>query len=283
MDNFVAPNYRRRKYMQILMFSLAALSALVGGIAVLFIILGYVIYRGIGGINLHFFTHLPTPVGVEGGGMKHALIGSFYLVGLASLLAVPLGVFAAVYLSEYGRGKLAVVVRFMSETMTGIPSIVMGMFAYTIIVLPMKSFSTLAGSLALALLMLPIIIKSTEEMLRLVPQTLREASLALGIPRWKTTTRIVLRGARPGIVTAVLLALARVGGEAAPLLFTALGNNYLNLRLTQPMASLPVQLYVYAISPYADWHQKAWAAALVLLTIVLFVNITAKIYVRKKL
>jgi phosphate transport system permease protein len=273
--------YIRRRLTEKLMFFFSVVSALIG-IAVLFLILGYVIYKGAGGINLDFFTKLPTPAGVPGGGMVNALIGSFYLVSLASLFSIPIGILIGVYLSEFGRGSLASAVRFISETLTGVPAIVMGIFAYSVVVMPLGRFSALAGAFALSLLMLPIITKSTEEILKMVPETLREASLALGIPRWKTILKVVLSTAKSGIITGIMLAIARVGGEAAPLLFTALGNSYMNWRLDQPIASLPVQLYVYAISPYEDWHQKAWAAALVLMGIVLITNIVARIYARKK-
>lgn len=275
------PRYKVRKLTQNIMFSLSVLSAFIGT-AVLFLILGYVIYKGGRGINLDFFTKLPTPVGIPGGGMANALIGSFYLVGLASLFSIPIGILIGVYLSEFGRSPFASAVRFISESLTGVPSIVMGIFVYSVVVIPMGRFSALAGAFALSLLMLPIIVKSTEELLKMVPNDLREASLALGIPRWKTIIRIVLSTARLGIITGIMLAIARVGGEAAPLLFTALGNTYMSLRPDQPIASLPVQLYVYAISPYEDWHQKAWAAALVLMGIVLITNIIARIYARKK-
>ena len=272
--------YFRRKLTQKIAFTLSVLSA-AAGMAVLFLILGYVIKKGAAGLNLDFFIKTATPVGVPGGGMAPALVGSFYMVGLASLFAIPLGILAAVYLSEYGKGPFASLVRFMSETLSGMPSIVMGIFAYTVLVVPLKSFSALAGAFALALLMLPILIKSAEDLLRLVPRQLREASLALGVPKWKTIVRVVLKTALPGIVTAVMLSIARVAGEAAPLLFTALGNSYMNLHLNQPIASLPVQLYLYAVSPYEDWHQKAWTAALVLILLVLLANLIGKLYARK--
>ncbi len=273
--------YTRRKLTQKVMFFLSVVSAFIG-IAMLFLILGYIIYKGGHGINLDFFTKLPTPVGVPGGGMVNALIGSTYLIGLASLLSIPVGILIGVYLSEFGRGAFASAVRFVSETLTGVPAIVMGIFAYSIVVIPMGRFSALAGAFALSLLMLPIIVKSTEELLKMVPNDLREASLALGIPRWKTILKVVLSTAKSGVITGIMLAIARVGGEAAPLLFTAFGNSFMNWRPDQPIASLPVQIYVYASSPYEDWHQKAWAAALVLMGIVLITNIIARVYARKK-
>ena len=273
--------YKRRKLTQKIMFLFSTLSA-VAGIIILFLILGYIVYQGAGGINLDFFTKLPTPVGVSGGGMSNALIGSFYLISLASIISIPGGILTGIYLSEYGRGLFASSVRFMSETLTGVPAIIIGIFAYSVIVVPMKRFSAIAGAFALSILMLPIITKSTEEILRMVPESLREASLALGIARWKTILKVVLSTAKSGIITGIMLAIARIGGEAAPLLFTAFGNSYMNLRPDQPIASLPVQLYVYAISPYEDWHKKAWAAALVLIVIVLITNIMARIYARSK-
>ena len=272
--------YTKRKLTQKVMFFLSVMSAFIG-IAVLFLILGYIIYKGVGGINLDFFTELPTPVGISGGGMANALIGSFYLIGFASLFSIPAGILIGVYLSEFGRGPFASAVRFTSETLTGVPAIVMGIFVYSIVVIPMGRFSAIAGAFALSLIMLPIIVRSTEELLKMVPESLREASLALGIRRWKTIIRIVLGTAKPGIVTAVMLAIARVGGEAAPLLFTAFGNSYMNWRPDGPIASLPVQLYVYAISPYEDWHQKAWAAALVLMGVILITNIIARVYAKR--
>src|SRR3989338_8915222 len=273
--------YKRRKMIQKVMFFFSVASAFIG-IAFLFLILGYVIYKGAGGINIDFFTKLPTPVGVPGGGMANALIGSFYLVGLASLFSIPVGILTGVYLSEFGRGLFASAVRFMAETLTGVPSIIIGIFAYSVVVISMGRFSAFAGAFALSILMLPIITKSTEEILRMVPESLREASLALGIPRWKTILKVVLSTAKSGIITGIMLAIARVGGEAAPLLFTAFGNSYMNWRPDQPMESLPVQLYVYAVSPYEDWHTKAWAAALVLIGIVLMTNIIARIYAGSK-
>jgi len=273
--------YKRRKIIQKIMFFFSVASAFTG-IAFLFLILGYVIYKGASGINIDFFTKLPTPVGIPGGGMANALIGSFYLVGLASIFSIPVGILTGIYLSEFGRGLFASAVRFMAETLTGVPSIIIGIFAYSVVVISMGRFSALAGAFALSLLMLPIVAKSTEEILKMVPENLREASLALGIPRWKTILKVVLSTAKSGIITGIMLGIARVGGEAAPLLFTAFGNSYMNWRPDQPMASLPVQLYVYAVSPYEDWHTKAWAAALVLIGIVLITNIIARIYAGNK-
>ncbi|MBI5191651.1 MAG: phosphate ABC transporter permease PstA [Nitrospirae bacterium] len=251
-------------------------------VALLFWIIGYVFIKGIHGINLDFFTELPTPVGVEGGGLANAIVGSIIVVGMAALMAVPVGVAAAVYLSEYGRGLFASSVRFVADVLAGVPAIVAGIVAYALVVSRMGRFSAFSGSVALAILMLPIIIRSSEEIFKTVPNTLREASLALGIPRWRTVIKVVLRTASGGLVTGIMLAVARVGGEAAPLLFTAFSNSFWSLRPDQPMATLPVQLFNYAISPYDDWHEKAWAAALVLIFMVLMLNIAAKMYAHRR-
>jgi phosphate transport system permease protein len=264
------------------MMSLSLIAAL-ATVGVLFWILGYVFMKGAAGINFAFFTELPTPVGVEGGGLANAIVGSIIVVGMASLMAVPLGVATGIYLAEYGRGAFASAVRFISDVLAGIPAIVAGIVAYALVVAPMGHFSAFSGSVALAILMLPIIIRSSEDIFMTVPNTLREASLALGVPRWKTALKVVVRTASPGLVTGIMLAVARVGGEAAPLLFTAFSNSFWNLRPDQPIATLPVQLFNYAISPYEEWHQKAWAAALVLISMVLMLNVASKLYAMKKM
>jgi phosphate transport system permease protein len=246
-------------------------------------LLWLVISRGAGGLSLEFFTGRPAPVGEAGGGVGNAIAGTFYMVGLASLVALPAGVGAGVFLAERGDGRWGSAVRFTTEVLAGVPSIVVGIVAYGLLVLPMKRFSALAGALALALLMVPPLARATEEFVRLVPGTLREASLALGIPAWKTGLRVVLRTALPGILTATLLAVARAAGETAPLLFTALNNQYWNTRPDQPTASLTVQIFNYAISPYEDWHQKAWTAALVLLLLVGGLNLAARALTRGRL
>ncbi len=243
-------------------------------------LLWLVISHGIPGLTLSFFTALPTPVGEPGGGVGNAIVGTAVMVGLACLLGIPVGIGAGVFLAEKGDGRLGNVVRFTTEVFSGVPSIVIGIVAYGLVVLPMRRFSALAGALALALLMIPTLARSTEELVRLVPATLREASLALGIPQWKTSLRIILRTAAGGILTAVLLAVARAAGETAPLLFTALNNQYWNLRPDQPTASLTVQIFNYAISPYPDWQQKAWSAALVLLLLVGLLNVAARVAMR---
>jgi phosphate transport system permease protein len=239
-------------------------------------VLWLVISHGIGGLSWSFFTALPTPVGEVGGGVGNAILGTVEIVGMACCLGIPLGIGAGVFLAERGDGTAGSVVRFVSEILSGVPSIVLGIVAYGLVVIPMRRFSALAGAVALAVLMVPTLARSTEEMVRLVPQSLREASLALGVPAWKTSIWIVLRTALGGIATAVLLAVARASGETAPLLFTSLNNQYWNFRPDQPTSSLTVQIFNYAISPYEDWHAKAWSAALVLLVLVGGLNIVAR-------
>ncbi len=239
-------------------------------------LLWLVVSKGAPGLTATFFTSLPTPVGEPGGGIGNAILGTGMLVGLACLIGLPVGIGAGVFLAEHGDGLFGRAVRFTAEIFSGIPSIVIGIVAYAVVVIPMRRFSALAGALALALLMVPTLARTTEELVRLVPSTLREASLALGIAHWKTSLHIVLRTAAGGIVTAALLAIARAAGETAPLLFTSLNNQYWNLRPDQPTASLTVQIFNYAISPYEDWHQKAWSAALVLLLLVGALNLGAR-------
>ena len=239
-------------------------------------LLWLVVSKGAGGLTPSFFTSLPTPVGEPGGGVGNSILGTLMLVGLACLLGLPLGIGAGVFLAEKGDGPFGRAVRFTAEVFSGVPSIVVGIVAYGIVVLSMHRFSMMAGALALALLMVPTLARTTEELVWLVPPTLREASLALGIPQWKTSLRVMLRTAAGGILTAALLAIARAAGETAPLLFTSLNNQYWNTRPDQPTASLTVQIFNYAISPYEDWHQKAWSAALVLLLLVGGLNLAAR-------
>ena len=246
-------------------------------------LLWLVVSKGAAGLSWAFFTHLPTPVGEPGGGIGNALAGTLYMVGLACLLGLPLGVGAGVFLAERGDGRFGSLVRFTAEVLSGVPSIVIGIVAYGLVVVPMRRFSALAGGVALGLLMVPMLARTTEELVRLVPGTLREASLALGVPQWKTSLRVVLRTALGGIVTAVLLSVARAAGETAPMLFTALNNQYWNFAPDQPTASLTVQIYNYAISPYDDWHQKAWTAALVLLLLVGSLNLVARYLTRSRM
>jgi phosphate transport system permease protein len=245
-------------------------------------VLYYTTIRGIGGVSLDFFTALPKPVGETGGGMANAILGTLKLVAVACAFGVPIGVLAGVYLSEFAQSRFATAVRFSADVMAGIPSITIGMVVYTVVVKPMGHFSAVAGSVALAIIMLPTITRTTEELLRLVPGMLREAALGLGVPKWRATLRVVLRTAAPGIVTGMMLAVARIGGETAPLLFTAFNNRFWGQGLDQPVASLPVQIYTYAVSPYEDWHRQAWAAALVLVTLTLLLNVTAKFLVRQR-
>jgi len=234
----------------------------------LFAIFTYLVYRGVGSINWAFLTQTPKPVGEAGGGMANAVVGSAFILALASILGVPLGVGAGIYLAEYGRGRLGDAIRFTADVLNGVPSIVIGIVAYAIVVLAQGHFSALAGGLALAIMMVPTISRTTEEMLLLVPQALREAALGLGIPRWRTTLSITLRTATSGVITGIMLAFARVAGETAPLLFTALGNQFWNLKVNQPTAALPLQIYTYALSPYDDWHRQAWAGAFVLIVLI---------------
>ena len=267
---------RWRKFVSGLMLTMTGVCALVA-VSVLFFILGYLVYHGGTSINWEFFTKLPTPVGESGGGMANAILGSAKLLFLASVFGVPIGFFGGVYLSEFSGHKVAFVVRYAADLLNGVPSIVIGIFAYALVVLPFKHFSTLAGAFALGLMMIPITLRSTEEFLLGVPRALREGSMALGASKWTTIARVVVPAAYRGIMTAILLALARVAGETAPLLFTAFGNRYWSPGLNQPTASLPVVIYNYAISPYDDWHRQAWAAGLVLLALILMVNIVARV------
>jgi phosphate transport system permease protein len=240
-----------------------------------------VVSKGWPGLSLEFFTALPTPVGEPGGGVGNAILGTLQMVAMACVLGLPMGIGAGVFLAEKGGGTFGRAVRFTAEVFSGVPSIVIGIVAYGVVVIPMRSFSALAGALALALLMVPVLARTTEELVRLVPQNLREASLALGIPQWKTSLRIMLRTAAGGILTAALLAVARAAGETAPLLFTALNNQGWNFRPDQPTASLTVQIFNYAASPYEDWKQKAWSAALVLLILVGVLNLAARFALRR--
>jgi phosphate transport system permease protein len=241
-------------------------------------ILAYVVQEGGRFLSLDFFAELPTPVGVPGGGVSNAIVGSAVLVGLACLFAIPPGILAALYAARHPNTPLGLALRFGTDVLSGVPSIVVGIFAYTVIVLPQRHFSALAGGVALAVIMLPIIVRSTEEMLKLVPVDLREASLALGAPEWKTTWQVVLPAAMDGVVTGVMLGVARVAGEAAPLMLTSFGNPFMSTDITDPIAALPHTIFVYAIAPYKDWHAKAWTTALVLIILVLGLNIGARAF-----
>ena len=236
----------------------------------LFLILGTVVVRGIGGLNWAFFTQIPKPIGEEGGGMANAIVGSIMLLALASVIGVPLGIGAGVFLAEYGRNKFGNMVRFTADVLNGVPSVVIGMTAWALVVVTQKHFSLFAGSVALGIMMIPTISRTTEEVLLLVPQSIREAALGLGIPKWRTILSVVLRTASAGIVTSIMLAFARIAGESAPLMFTAFGNEFWSLNPNQPIASMPLQIYKYAIMPYEQAHQQAWTAALVLISMIVF-------------
>ncbi len=245
-------------------------------------LLWLVISRGFAGLSWRFFTAVPAPVGETGGGVGNAIAGTLYVVGIACLIGVPFGVGAGVYLAERGDTRLGDAIRFIAEVLSGVPSIVVGIVAYGLVVIPMRRFSALAGGVALAVLMVPTLARSTEELVRLVPHALREASLALGVPQWRTSLRVVLRTALGGIMTAILLTVARASGETAPLLFTSLNNQYWNWRADQPTASLTVQIYNYAVSPYAEWHDKAWSSALILLLLVGSLALAGRLLSRRR-
>jgi phosphate transport system permease protein len=271
----------RRRTMDRVMTVLTAASVVIA-LAPLASVLTYVVIQGASALNWDFFTQLPKPVGETGGGMANAISGSLTLILLASCIGLPIGILGGLYLAELGSGSLGWWIRFTADVLNGVPSIVVGVFVYTLVVVPMKRFSAIAGGVALGIMMTPLVMRTTEELVRLVPTSLREASLALGIPWWITTIRVVLRTATVGILTGVMLAVARIGGETAPLLFTAFNNQFWQTRLDQPIASLTVQLYNYAIAPYDDWHRQAWAAALVLMSITLVLNIAARLIGRPR-
>jgi phosphate transport system permease protein len=240
-------------------------------------VLFYVVTQGIGALNLDFFRHMPAPVGETGGGMANAIVGTAMIVGLGAIFAIPVGVISGIYASEYAGTRFASMTRFAADTLNGVPSIVVGVFVYGIAVLPFKQFSALAGGLALGIMMIPLIMRTTEELLRLVPSNLREGALALGATRARAVFTVVLPAALPGIMTGILLALARIAGETAPLLFTSMNNPFWSTDVRQPMATLTVQIFAYAISPYKDWHRQAWAGALVLVMIVLLCSLAARV------
>jgi phosphate transport system permease protein len=266
---------RWRKFVSGFMLAMTGVCALVA-VSVLFFILGYLVYHGGTSISWNFFTKLPAPVGESGGGMANAILGSAKLLLIASLFGVPIGFFGAIYLAEFSAATTAFVVRYAADLLNGVPSIVIGIFAYGLVVLPFKHFSTLAGGCALGLMMIPITLRSTEEFLLGVPSALREAAMALGASKWKTIATVIVPAAYRGILTAVLLALARVAGETAPLIFTAFGNQSWSPGWSQPTASLPAMIFKYAIDPSEDWHRQAWAAGLVLLGLILIINIVAR-------
>jgi phosphate transport system permease protein len=264
-----------RKSLNVVMLSLTGVAAL-GVVSVLFLILGYLIWNGGASLSWNFFTQLPKPVGETGGGMANAIVGSLKLLLLAAVMGLPVGLLAGVYLAEFGGHTFSFIIRYTTDLLNGVPSIVIGIFAYSLVVLPVKHFSALAGGVALAMMVIPITVRSTEEFLRAVPGSLREGAMALGASKWKTIATVVLPAASGGILTGMLLALARVAGETAPLLFTAFSNRFWSEGWGQPIASLPVMIYTYAIAPYDDWHRQAWAAGLVLLGLVLLSNLGAR-------
>jgi phosphate transport system permease protein len=270
----------RRKVVSAVFTVFCAVSVLLALIPLGFILF-FVLKQGLLSLNLAFFTQIPRPVGEAGGGMGNALVGTLTLIGIASLLAVPVGILTGVFLSEFRKTALAFAVRFAADVLNGVPSIVVGIFAYSVAVLPFRRFSALAGGLALAVMMIPLIVRTTEELLALVPETLREGALALGATRARAVFGVILPAALPGILTGVLVALARIAGETAPLLFTSFNNRYWSTRIDQPIASLTVQVYTYAISPYDDWHRQAWAGATVLIGAVLLFSILARVATRR--
>jgi phosphate transport system permease protein len=273
--------FKWRKAKSTIMIALSVLCAVVA-IIPLFIILFYTISQGLSSINWAFFTQMPKPAGEAGGGMANALAGTGILILIGSAIGLPVGIFSGIYLSQNQSSFFAKTVRFLAEVLNGIPSIVIGVVAYIIVVLPMKHFSALAGGFALGILMMPLVTRTTEEMMNLIPNSVKEASLGLGIPRWKTTLFIILPAAFKGIFTGILLSIARAAGETAPLLFTALGNRFWSTDLGQPIASLTVFIYDYAKAPFDDWNRQAWAAALVLILLIMFINILFRVVTHKK-
>jgi phosphate transport system permease protein len=258
------------------------IGAVIVALILLFFILANLVLKGAGSLSLDFFTRTPAPAGESGGGVVHAIVGTLLIVGMGALIGLPIGIGAGVYCAEYPTSRLTWITRFVADVMNGTPSIVVGVFAWAWIVAQQKHFSALAGSVALALLMIPMVLRTTEEMIKLVPNSLREAALALGYPRWRTSLSVVIRTTLPGIVTGALLAIARIAGETAPLLFTALGSQYLTFDLNQPMSALPLTVFNYATGPYEEWHQYAWAAALVLIMVVFVLSLGARLAIRKR-
>ena len=268
--------HRWRKFINALMFGITALCAL-ASVCVLFWILGYLVWNGGRALDLDFFTQLPKPPGETGGGMANAVIGSGQIILVAALIGVPIGFLGGVYLAEFGSGTVPFLIRYTADLLNGVPSIVIGIFAYTLVVVPAKHFSAFAGGVALSIILIPTTLRTTEQFLRAVPQTLREGALALGASKWQAVATVVVPAAIRGVSTGIILGIARIAGETAPLLFTSFSNRYWGTSLNQPTASLPVMIFTYAISPYADWHRQAWAAALLLLAAMLLLNIAARL------
>lgn len=274
-------NSARRTAMNYVVAGLSVLATIIV-LAPLAAILFYLVYKGASSLNLAFFTRVPAPVGQPGGGMANAIAGSGVILALASLMGIPIGIAAGVYLAEFGSGKwLANAVRFTADVLNGVPSIVMGIAVYSLVVMPQKQFSALSGGIALGIMMIPTVTRTTEEMLATVPRAVREAALGLGVPRWRTVLSVSLRTASPGIITGCMLAFARVAGETAPLLFTAFGNQFWSFSLNQPIAALPLQIFIYAISPYEEWHRLAWAGSLVLIALIMVSVTLVRIYANR--
>lgn len=267
--------YLRRKATNYVMAVLCGLATL-AAVSILLLVIGYTVVGGLSYLNLEFVTQTARPLGESGGGMRHEIIGTLVLVGLASLLGLPIGLLAGIYLAEYGGGRIGTAARLVADVLTGVPSVVIGIFIYVLMVRPMGTFSALSGGVALAIIMLPVVARTTEEMMRLVPASYREAALALGIPRWRTIVSVVIPGALVGIVTGSMLAVARIAGETAPLIFTALGNRFGFAGLLEPIATMPLQIWRYAVSAYDTWHQQAWAASFLLVMLVLVINMVAR-------
>ena len=272
---------RRRRVKNAVMLGLLSAAAIIATLPLLLIVF-HLLKNGLSAVNLDFFTQMPAPPGTDGGGMANAIVGTLILIGLACLVGLPVGIGAGMYLSEYRGSKLSTTVRFLSDVLNGLPSIVIGIFIWELLVRPVRQFSAIAGAVALAAMMIPLVTRTTEEMIRTVPIALREAALALGYSKWRTSLTIVLRTAAPGIATGALVAVARIAGETAPLLFTAFGNRFWSVSPAEPIAALPLQIFEYAKSPYDDWHRQAWAGALVLITLVLLMSVIARYVTRSR-
>lgn len=270
-----------RKFKSALMLAFSILASIIAVLPLLYIFF-YTTASGASALNFDFFVNLPKPFGETGGGIGNAILGTFIMLIIGSAFGIPIGIMTGIYVSEYSGSVMSNIIKFLTDVLSGIPSIIIGIFAYGLIVIPTKKFSAFAGGFALGLLMIPTITRTTEEMLKLVPDTLREASLALGITKWRTSLSIVLKTASSGIITGILLSLARAAGETAPLLFTSFGNNFWSTSLSEPMSSIPVQIYNFAISPYEDWHRMAWAGAFVLITVVFIINLIVRIITKRK-
>jgi len=264
------------------LMSLTMLACTLAVLIPLGLIFFHIVKMGLSSLSLDFFTQIPKPTGEAGGGVANGMFGSLIMIAGASVIGLPIGILGAIYLSEFGGSKMSTTIRFAADVLSGTPSIITGMVAYTLLVVPMKGFSSLAGSVALAMIMIPIVLRTTEEQLKMVPGSLREASLALGVPFWRTSLKVTLRSAFSGVLTGILLSVARVAGETAPLLFTALGNQFWSKNILEPMAALPLQIFSFAIAPYEDWHRLAWAGALVLVTVMFALSLTARYFGRSR-